>query len=321
MNVLSLRSASFLAVIGAACGASVAQTTLYNNSGSGVGLITGTATSTGVPAPAGSAWSEVQADGTGSNAIAGFSVHPAGSNAAYRFADDFPVASRYGWGLREALFFVYSSQPVGSPVASANAQIWNGVPGAPGSSVVAGDTTTNRLIGQSALSTYRVFNAGAQPQPQTPDTSRPVWSVRVDLSGIALPPGNYWLDWQLIPATPSAAIFAPPVTILGQRGKAGANAIQLRPTGAGAWLGVIDPGKPAMSVDVAQDMPFIIRGVTINLPPCESDFNGDGFVDAIDLDLFIMAFIGSDPSADINADGFVDAIDYDLFVRHFADGC
>lgn len=56
-------------------------------------------------------------------------------------------------------------------------------------------------------------------------------------------------------------------------------------------------------------------------PPCVSDFNHDQFSDAIDYDLFIGAWLVSDPSSDINHDEFSDAIDYDIFVTAWLAGC
>lgn len=54
---------------------------------------------------------------------------------------------------------------------------------------------------------------------------------------------------------------------------------------------------------------------------CLSDFNADMFVDAIDYDLFLIAWVSLDPSSDLNGDDFVDAIDLDLFIAAFFNGC
>jgi hypothetical protein len=61
----------------------------------------------------------------------------------------------------------------------------------------------------------------------------------------------------------------------------------------------------------------------LNLPPCPADANGDGFVDAIDLETFIKAFeTGSATTlADFNGDGFIDFFDYDGFLAAFEAGC
>lgn len=58
-----------------------------------------------------------------------------------------------------------------------------------------------------------------------------------------------------------------------------------------------------------------------NVQGCPSDLNQDYFVDAIDYDLFIGAFVSADPLADFNLDGFVDAIDYDRFIARWLAGC
>lgn len=57
------------------------------------------------------------------------------------------------------------------------------------------------------------------------------------------------------------------------------------------------------------------------LPPCFSDINRDRFVDAIDYDVFITAWLGLDSIADVNHDEFVDAIDYDNFITAWLAGC
>ncbi len=54
---------------------------------------------------------------------------------------------------------------------------------------------------------------------------------------------------------------------------------------------------------------------------CPADANLDGFVNALDYDLFASAFEIADLSADFNGDGFVNAIDYDAFAEHFEAGC
>jgi hypothetical protein len=54
---------------------------------------------------------------------------------------------------------------------------------------------------------------------------------------------------------------------------------------------------------------------------CPADYNGDGFVDGIDYDMFNNDFEAGDPRADFNGDGFVDGIDYDQFNNAFEGGC
>lgn len=55
---------------------------------------------------------------------------------------------------------------------------------------------------------------------------------------------------------------------------------------------------------------------------CQADLNEDGFIDAIDYDIFIPSWLSSNLAADYNGDTFVDAIDYDLFITDWlAGGC
>ncbi|MCC6230658.1 MAG: hypothetical protein IT432_15720 [Phycisphaerales bacterium] len=56
-------------------------------------------------------------------------------------------------------------------------------------------------------------------------------------------------------------------------------------------------------------------------PQCPADFNHDGFVNALDYDLFAELFEAGDIGADFNHDGFTNALDYDDFAEHFEAGC
>lgn len=61
--------------------------------------------------------------------------------------------------------------------------------------------------------------------------------------------------------------------------------------------------------------------VLFSLEYCAADFNLDGFVDAIDYDRFVEAWLNLDLSADLNKDEFIDAIDLDYFIQHFVGSC
>ncbi len=54
---------------------------------------------------------------------------------------------------------------------------------------------------------------------------------------------------------------------------------------------------------------------------CTSDFDLDGFVNALDYDAFASAFENGDFEADVNLDGFVNGLDYDTFASAFEVGC
>ncbi len=311
------------ALLCAACAAN-GQLTLFTNGGSSVeepGLGTGLITQSQVLARPGTLWSEVQTDSGGmANTVAGFAAH-SNTGTGYRFADNFSVTGSQGWRVSLVTVYAYVNGEIGnsSPVSQVNVRIWNGRPGDPGSLVVFGDTATNRLVYAQKSKFRRVFASAASPQPLGPDATRPVWQIDADLGGVELPAGTYWLDWQFTPATAGAAVFCPPVTLVGARGKPGADARQFR-NGLEGWVGLSDTGKPASATDVAQDLPFVVRGGVIP-PSCIADFNGDGFIDGIDYDQFNNAFEQGLPPSDVNGDGFVDGIDYDLFNAAFEQGC
>jgi len=159
-----------------------------------------------------------------------------------RVADDFVVPAG-GWNIATVTVFAYQTgSTTTSTINDVRVQIWNGPPGAPGSAVVFGDTTTNRLISSSFTNIYRSVIGDLLAN------NRPIMANTVAINTI-LPPGSYWLDWTS-GGTLASGPFAPPVTLLGQTSKPGANALQLT---AGVW-------EPALDPPFAQDLPFIFDG-------------------------------------------------------------
>ena len=66
-----------------------------------------------------------------------------------------------GWNISTITFYAYQTgSTTTTTINNVNLRIWNGVPGAGGSSVVFGDTTTNRLAGSSFSNIYRVLDTG-----------------------------------------------------------------------------------------------------------------------------------------------------------------
>jgi hypothetical protein len=289
----------FPAALGLAFAASaLAQPAIYSNGSadpSVPALNPAPTTGSGVAAPAGGFWSEVQSDGAASNAIGGFSSHLTGSSGAFRFADDFTVTHPMGWRIDALALFAYMTGPaVGfSPFSGVNLRIWNGAPWSPGSVVVFGDTLTNRMSSSIASGMYRTFNTTFPQLPASPDSTRLIWRTQVNVGGLTLAPGTYWLDWQYTTLSLTAGeAFSPPVTIPGVRSQASWNAQQLNPA-VGGWMPVLDPGKPATGSDLAQDLPFILLGFAGN-PPCSTDFDGDGDsgTDA-DIEAFFACLAGN----------------------------
>lgn len=305
-------------------GSALAQTALYSNGSlnpADPGLSTGSTTGSGVSAPVGTAWSEVQELSVlEANALAGATVSLGTGVGSWRVADDLTVDGTFGWRATSLSIFVY--QPDGSvsvsPASGVTVRIWNGVPGSIGAVVVFGDETVNRLVSANFAGLYRVFNTDGPVLTAVPDTTRPVWRLDVSLGDSILFPGRYWLDWHVSATDANATLFAPPVTLAGTRGAAGWNSMQLN--GAGSWVGINDPGKPTVAVDVPQDLSFLVHGDVLTTV-CGADFNGDGFVTGDDYDLYVGAFSLGELQADFNHDGFVTGDDFDGFSEAFVAGC
>ncbi|MDW8478683.1 MAG: HYR domain-containing protein [Xanthomonadales bacterium] len=181
-------------------------------------------------------------------------------SGGFRIADDFTVPAG-GWYLNTVTFFSYQT---GSTLTSTfnhvNFRIWNGPPNVGTSTVVFGDTSTNRFASTAFSGIYRDTEtttcavAGGQ--------TRPIMTINGN-AGVLLAPGTYWLDWQL-GGTLTSGPWQPPVTILGQPGKPGANGLQFNP-GTSSWQNFEDSGTGTPR----QDAPFVLDGeaCTMSVPP------------------------------------------------------
>lgn len=307
-----------------AAGTATAQQALYSNGSldpNDPGIATGAITASGVAAPSPFVWSETPSEAGNANAVAGFASHLAAGFHAFRFADDFTITTPGGWRVASVSLFAYSpnallDQP---PFTGANVRVWRGRPGNAGSVVVFGDTTTNRATRFEATNVLRVFNTVVQPFPPAPDVSRKVWRTDIDLGGLFLPPGQYWIDWQYTAPNIEVEVFTPPITLVGVRSLAHWNAVQLKTNSAegGAWMPVLDAGKPAFAADLPQDLPFIIRGSS----GCGADYNLDGQINANDVGAFLTAYFADITNgttlADFDANGVINAADVGAFLTEY----
>ncbi len=62
-------------------------------------------------------------------------------------------------------------------------------------------------------------------------------------------------------------------------------------------------------------------GVTLLVTGCPSDFDGNGFVNGDDFDLFVAEFEAGGAGADFDGNSFVNGDDFDAFVAAFEAGC
>ncbi len=222
-------------------------------------LSTGATSKSGVPAPAGYTWSEVQNDAgvlTLSNTLSGVGT---AISANLSVADDFVVPAGPSWDITKFTFYAYQTNAAAtpSPINAVRLQIWNGDPSLPTSTVVFGNLTTNVFTASNDALMYRIFNsvvAGANPTPAVPGTTRKIWTVEANVT-VSLVPGTYWVEWQTGNVTGNH--FSPPNTVVDVRTTPGSNAQQHDIVGA-AWGAIVDDGNPPTVPAVPLDMPFKI---------------------------------------------------------------
>ncbi len=165
-------------------------------------------------------------------------------SAGNRVADDFTVTGG-GWFIDTMTFFAYQTgSSTTSTINNINLRIWDGPPNDPASSVVFGDTTTNRLVSSTWSNIYRTLDTSLTA------SDRPIMASVVAINTF-LPAGTYWVDWQ-VGGTLASGPWAPPISILGQTTTG--NGWQFTSTG---WAPLIDTG----TAGTPQGLPFIVEGL------------------------------------------------------------
>ncbi len=163
-----------------------------------------------------------------------------------RMADDFTVSGN-AWNVSSVEFYGYqTNSPITSTFTAGYLRILNEVPGAPGTSVVWGDTTTNRMTSTSFTNIYRTnaVNGGV---------ARPIMKIVVNTPGLTLPAGTYYVDFSAAGSLASGP-WCPPVTI---------NNTPV--TGNGLVYGGTAAGYQPLTggAQYAQGVPFKINGTQI----------------------------------------------------------
>lgn len=178
--------------------------------------------------------------------------------SGFRVADDFTVADPGGWDVQSITFFSYQTgSSTTSTINHLNLRIWDGPPNDVGSTIIFGDTATNRFSSTSWTNAYRVT------ETTLTDSARPIMAT-IATAVIHLDPGTYWLDWQT-GGTLGSGPWAPPVTTLGSTTTG--NALQFDP-GTAVWSPAMDVGQ--------QGMPFVVTGLVFDTMPFLDDFeSGD----------------------------------------------
>lgn len=258
--------------------------TSYGQIYSNGNLSTGTVSASGVNAPTGYTWSELQnntGNTTQTNAANGFPAYYFNTGTdSYRLADDFTIPSGQVWSVSSFDFFGYDglNTTTSSSIDRLYIQIFNVDPATSGATPIFGDMATNVYdVSNSANAfIYRIFNSSYPAPGQVINTTRKVWKFRGNLDA-SLPSGHYWVVFQ-VHGVDDGYIFFPSSTIIGSRGPVGANAkmniiASSSPSDVLGWKSnIMDVGSPNSAPDIAQEIPFLING-SIVLGLNENEYN------------------------------------------------
>lgn len=166
----------------------------------------------------------------------------------YSVAEDI-TTDALGWTIDSLVFYAYqTNSTTTSTFTIYRVQIWDGIPGQPGSNIIWGDLTTNLLSRTGFSNCYRALDSVS--------TARPIMRNVVNTPGLALASGTYWIEWQAGGSLGSGP-WANPITILGQQTTG--NAMQNSGT---AWADLLDGGT-----STPQGLPFEVYG-EVGLPAC-----------------------------------------------------
>jgi len=126
-----------------------------------------------------------------------------------RASDEFVIPDALGWQIDSCTLYGYQTgSPTTSTITAVNFQIWDGSPDLPGSNVVFGDATTDRLGSSDWSGIYRAAESTSGAD------NRPIMAQVIPVDTV-LGPGTYWLDWTTA-GTLASGPWAPPITINGQ---------------------------------------------------------------------------------------------------------
>jgi len=177
-----------------------------------------------------------------------------------RMADDFTIPSGETWQIDSIILFHYQTgSTTTSTINNINLQIWDGATPGTGS-IVAGDSTTNRLTASNFSNIYRVTATTLT------NSQRPIMRSQVSMTGTTLGTGTYWIDY-CAGGSLSSGPWNPPRTIPGTPNTG--NGYQRTGT-TWTWAPVLDGSNP-------QGLPFIIYGSIQGGPPPV----GNKFVDSL----------------------------------------
>jgi len=222
------------------------------------------------------------------------------ADAGSGVADRLDVVSAFGWRLDSVEMFAFQTGAGtgASTITQTVVNVWRGVPRQAGSELVAAHTG---VLGDAWSGVYRA--AAATPG----DTQRPVRRIRVDMGGVVVSSGAYFVEMAF---RGSGALEGP--LVAPAPSYCGAEA------GHGLALSAGGVAAPAMDGGKRVSFPFVVRGFAI---ACAGDYNGDAAVDFNDFLTFLNDFNMQRPRADLNGDGTWDFNDLLAFLNVFNEAC
>jgi hypothetical protein len=183
----------------------------------------------------------------------GSSTFGSGAAGGFRLADNFTVTGA-GWTISSFQFFGYLTNATAPGATALTLRIWDNTPGAAGSNIIFGDTSTNVLTstgwaaGPGGAAIYRTTNT------DTAGTTRRVQQLTANVN-LTLGPGTYWVDFAY-----TGVSFTPPLSSASGLPAAG-NAVQFNAT-AGTW----GPALDNMATGPQLDFPFVVQGTVVPEP-------------------------------------------------------
>lgn len=223
-------------------------------------LHTDTLSKSGVAAPAGYRWSEIEND-TGNTSESNINIGPSCTQTAFNLADDFTVPVGQTWSISKFSFYAFQLNATTQPFEGLYIKIYDAPPNA-GGRVIFSNLNTTRITTFVDTKIYRIFNSLVPEPGSTPTTSHHIWKVGGNVA-LSLSAGTYWVEWT-IKAKNSRILNCPTSTVKGQRipwSASNPNAMQLR-VGTNTWSTIVDAGKPASAPDVNVEFPFEIEYTT-----------------------------------------------------------
>ncbi|HPG61912.1 MAG TPA: hypothetical protein PK586_07880 [Casimicrobium sp.] len=176
--------------------------------------------------------------------------------SGFRLAQQFTVPAG-GWLIDKFTVYAYQTgSTTTSTFTAMNFRVWNGAPNVVGSTVVFGDTTTNRMTATMFSGIYRVT------QTSGGTTQRPIMAIEAAGANLTLPAGTYWMDFQLSGSLASGP-FAPPLTTNGTR--ITGDALQFS-VASSTWGAYVDGGVNGG----AQGFPLTVTGPNVGITVTQS---------------------------------------------------